>query len=589
MCRLNTLAPAASEMYREVCEHTNSQIADLPNTINEISSFSAIAQNFRPPTTANSSECSMFNEMMGIMSGVMDGAFSFLGDLPGTLTELMGPLEGIMGGMTGQLQGMIDGSIPDISSLMGGLDGVMNGGIEGLLGNIPGGLEGLLSTLPGGIEGVLGGLPGGIEGLLGNIPGGLEGLAGGLPAGIQGLLGNIPGGLEGLLGNMPGGLQGLLGNLPDGLEGLIGGLPGGVEGLLSGLPGGIEGLTGGLGGIEGLIGGLPNVSDIMGQVMGMAGAGFGAIEDISNQVTSEIAGLAGIGELMPQMLAILNLGSLTLNSCALAPLLNAGTETFGSAIGQLQSETFNRTNDTVPTAVDERVNMAEVSSLMNSAQRLAALSPGVPQSPITGADLRYQPWSAYLHGDNSGADAGPTPNAHSILSGAAGSIMGLIDPSVKNSAVGPNLNQTVDRSNVRVVRSDAWKKFAKTYLDAMLVIRTETKQLRQTIEKSLEFADIHSVYSGDSTAIVQDAKSYVETLTSIESELGEHIKRTKRRLSYTLSGSAYKNGGKETAAMNLYNDTIVTQTDTTLKKLLRQLTDIATSWNGIRYRSVFLY
>lgn len=459
LCKVNNLAPEAKEMYHKVCEHTNEQIIDFPDKVSEASNFASVAVNFNPPMTtrgAGGGECSIFKQLMGIMSGVMDGAFGFLGNLPGMLMGLMNPLEGMLGGLIGQIQGMIDGLIPDISSMLGGLQGLMTG--------------------------------------------------------------------------------------------------------------------------------IPDLSSIMGQFSGLMGGGFGAIGDITNQLLGEIAGIEGLQSQLAAMLPILNIGSIANNPCALGALLNAGTSLFGNAMTQLTGPTFSPQSLGIPTELDSRANASDVQSALSLANKFAATAPGVPQSPITSFNMAYEPFSAYLHEVTSTAN---TADAN-ILSGGIGDILGSIFSNNSSNAVGPQLDQTPTR-NVHIVKSRSWKEYSKIFSDDILSARNDSKKLRAEIENALAFAEKREVYNNDTESLVLDARNMAEALRNVENDLSASIQRSKKRLSYTLTENVYRDDDKEEISTTLYNDEIQPQTTRLVKRAKKLIADTQINWQGIQYRSVFLY
>ena len=118
------LSAAAVPMFGNLQSHTNSQTTNLPETLEQVSSLADLNKQFGE----GADSCSIFNELMGIMSGTFDGVMDFLdaglesltamlGPILGPINDLVNSITGIVGSITGAIGDVIDsvvGSIKDM-------------------------------------------------------------------------------------------------------------------------------------------------------------------------------------------------------------------------------------------------------------------------------------------------------------------------------------------------------------------------------------------------------------------------------------------------------------------------------------------
>lgn len=141
------LSGAAIPMYSSLQNHTNSQITNLPQTLEQASSLADMNQQFGEQTDS----CSLFNELMGIMSGAFDGIMDFMDAGLDKMIELLGPIidvitditAGIIGAIAGGISAIVDAisdmipqSIKDIFNEIGNIAKSMMNGIAALANQI---------------------------------------------------------------------------------------------------------------------------------------------------------------------------------------------------------------------------------------------------------------------------------------------------------------------------------------------------------------------------------------------------------------------------------------------------------------------
>lgn len=118
---------AAIDMFGKLTSHTNNQLSNLPQTLEDVSSLSSMNQTFGQPAGG----CDIFNQLMGIMSGAFDGGIDFINSVGSKLTELLnatglpalisqvaGDITSIINGVVGGLEGAISSIIDQVSSIV---------------------------------------------------------------------------------------------------------------------------------------------------------------------------------------------------------------------------------------------------------------------------------------------------------------------------------------------------------------------------------------------------------------------------------------------------------------------------------------
>lgn len=118
MLMIGGLAGAGISMFGNLKNHTNSQIVNLPETLEQTSSLADMNKQFG----VSGDSCSMFNELMGIMSGAFDGVMDFLDAGLDKLNSLLSPIineiNNIASAITGAIAGGIDSIVNAISDMI---------------------------------------------------------------------------------------------------------------------------------------------------------------------------------------------------------------------------------------------------------------------------------------------------------------------------------------------------------------------------------------------------------------------------------------------------------------------------------------
>ena len=187
------LVAAGVAMFSDLQTHTDSQVADLPAKMDEIDQLTGLQQSFGE---MSNDSCSLWNQLMGIMSGAFDGVLDFIdtgieqfknfmnstaigqvfnqvkgaidgiiGQITSQINEIMGPINGVIDQITGQIQGLIDnvsGMISDaiapimnqIDSVLGPIKDIMNN-IGDIANNVMGAVGDMVDQIAGEISGLI--------------------------------------------------------------------------------------------------------------------------------------------------------------------------------------------------------------------------------------------------------------------------------------------------------------------------------------------------------------------------------------------------------------------------------------------------
>ena len=197
------LVTAGVAMFSDLKSHTDSQTENLPEKMNEIEQMTGMQQAFGEMTNDS---CSIWNELMGIMSGAFDGVLDFIeggiekfkdfmsstaigqifnqvkgaidgviGGITSKINEIMGPINGVIDQITSQIQGMIDNVVGSITaaiqpaldaakaafdSAMSAIDGALGGVMDamGKLGDLANNVMGAVGDMVDQIAGEISGL-----------------------------------------------------------------------------------------------------------------------------------------------------------------------------------------------------------------------------------------------------------------------------------------------------------------------------------------------------------------------------------------------------------------------------------------------
>jgi len=80
------LGISATQMYANLRTHSTNQVTNLPETMDQVSQVASLNQQFNP---TSSGPCDIFNNLMGFMSGVYDGALEFVAGVKDKLAALI--------------------------------------------------------------------------------------------------------------------------------------------------------------------------------------------------------------------------------------------------------------------------------------------------------------------------------------------------------------------------------------------------------------------------------------------------------------------------------------------------------------------
>ena len=135
----SSLGNNALSMFASLNAHTSSQISDLPQTLQDADMLSGLNKSFGEQDNS----CSLFNELMGIMSGGFDSAFDILGTAKDQLLNILNEVGVInmFNTLTSDISGLISGltgNISDnISSLINGITSKVNEALSNVIGFLP--------------------------------------------------------------------------------------------------------------------------------------------------------------------------------------------------------------------------------------------------------------------------------------------------------------------------------------------------------------------------------------------------------------------------------------------------------------------
>ena len=169
------LITAGIAMFTDLQNHTNNQAVDIPGKINEIDQMSGLNKSFGEMPTDS---CSLFNDLMGIMSGSFDGVLDFIDGGIDQFKDFMNSTA--LGQGLNQLSGILDGVMSDILSTASGIIDGISGMISGVISNIKSavtsfldssGLTDVFNELGNLASGIIGGITDMASQILGEIEG----------------------------------------------------------------------------------------------------------------------------------------------------------------------------------------------------------------------------------------------------------------------------------------------------------------------------------------------------------------------------------------------------------------------------------
>jgi hypothetical protein len=123
----------ATDMYTSLQNHTNSQIQDLPKTLQDASSLAGMNAQFGEQPK---NSCDLFNQLMGILSGIFDGALDFMGDIVSKIKSMISPFLDVLNGIKDKIMGFINGIVSDLLGAIGTILGPLKDALSKMFGAI---------------------------------------------------------------------------------------------------------------------------------------------------------------------------------------------------------------------------------------------------------------------------------------------------------------------------------------------------------------------------------------------------------------------------------------------------------------------
>lgn len=132
-------------MYDQLIAHTNTQVADLPQTLSDVQALTSMQQQFNEKETQS---CSIFNQLMGLLAGAFDPALNFLSKITDTIKQFLAPFinmfnsvkNAIMSGVNaiiGTIQGIIGTALGALQKAMSAVNNIISQ-VTGVVGKIIG-------------------------------------------------------------------------------------------------------------------------------------------------------------------------------------------------------------------------------------------------------------------------------------------------------------------------------------------------------------------------------------------------------------------------------------------------------------------
>ena len=143
-----TLGTVAIDMFNNLNLHTEQQIQDLPQTLQDADTLSSLNKSFGEQDNS----CSLFNELMGVMSGSFDSAFNLLDSAKSSLLNILNQtgvidfFNGISGDISNIISGLVGPISDNINLLISNISSVVNGALDSVIGALPN-IKGILGDL----------------------------------------------------------------------------------------------------------------------------------------------------------------------------------------------------------------------------------------------------------------------------------------------------------------------------------------------------------------------------------------------------------------------------------------------------------
>ena len=162
------LITAGIAMFTDLQSHTNDQATDIPGKINEIDQLTGLQQSFGE---MSGDSCSLFNQLMGILSGAFDGVLDFIDSgiekfkdymAQTAIGKLFNEMAGAIGQAVAGITGLITGAVSEIISkvsdalapIIAPFKDILNS-IGDLVGGLLGGISDMATQIASEISGLL--------------------------------------------------------------------------------------------------------------------------------------------------------------------------------------------------------------------------------------------------------------------------------------------------------------------------------------------------------------------------------------------------------------------------------------------------
>ena len=119
-----TIGGLAIDMFQNLKSHTNSQVSNLPQKLADVSALADMNKQFGVNGfgsfgQGSSSNCDLFNELMGILSGAFDGALDFIKNVADSVKNFIAPVLNVIN----QVKDVVKNAI---ATVLGGIDNIIS-------------------------------------------------------------------------------------------------------------------------------------------------------------------------------------------------------------------------------------------------------------------------------------------------------------------------------------------------------------------------------------------------------------------------------------------------------------------------------
>lgn len=116
---VDSLPTLTNSLYDQLQTHTDSQVANLPETMEQVSQAVAMAQQFEDRINfANTQSCNLFNELLGLLSGAYDGMLNFIKDAVKPIIDFFKPYADVINNMISAITGTIDQVLAELDNIL---------------------------------------------------------------------------------------------------------------------------------------------------------------------------------------------------------------------------------------------------------------------------------------------------------------------------------------------------------------------------------------------------------------------------------------------------------------------------------------